>query len=242
MDHSSRGCKFPRKFNYRRTLIIGIGLCTLLFLLSGCSKKLSSEINDLEPKLYLQVPTIECPLDKDQDGISDLKDIVAGGKEEVRRRPRYRDAYYAGGFPPENEGVCTDVIWRALRQAGYDLKAMVDEDIRQNISLYPRVDGERDPNIDFRRVQNLRIFFQRHGQELTTQIIPNDVDNLSQWQPGDIVTFALPHEHIAIISDRRRPDGVPFILHNGGPVASEEDRLLTWKSPITGHYRFPKFE
>lgn len=247
MYQSSRGCKLPRKFNYGRILIIGI-ISVLLLLFSGCGKNLSLEMKQPEPKLqpepefYLQVPTIECLLDKDQDGITDLKDIVAGGKEEVQRRPRYRDAYYAGGYPPENEGVCTDVIWRALHHAGYDLKAMIDDDIRQNAALYPRVNEGRDSNIDFRRVQNLRVFFQRHGQELTTEVIPNDVDNLSQWQPGDIVTFALPHEHIAIISDLRRPDGVPFILHNGGPVASEEDRLLTWPSPITGHYRFPKFD
>lgn len=233
-----RGGKLPKKSGYRSALIVG----ALLLLCTGCSKDSAPEIKRLEPILYLQVPTIECPVDKDQDGISDLEDIVAGGKEEVRKRPRYRDAYYAGGYPPENEGVCTDVIWRALHHAGYDLKAMIDEDIRQNTSLYPRVDEGRDANIDFRRVQNLKVFFQRHGQELTTEVIANDVDNLSQWQPGDIVTFALPHEHIAIISDRRRPDGIPFILHNGGPVASEEDRLLSWPSPITGHYRFPKFD
>ncbi|AGA69170.1 hypothetical protein Desdi_1681 [Desulfitobacterium dichloroeliminans LMG P-21439] len=227
---------------YRKSLVLGATLSIFTILISsGCSRDSSNEIKYLEPQLYIQVPTIECPVDIDLDGINDLKDIVKGAKDEVSRRPRYRDNYYAGGYPPRNEGVCTDVIWRAFKDAGYDLKENVDEDIQQNISLYPRVDGVREPNIDFRRVQNLFVYFQRYGQALTTKVIPGDVDNLTEWQPGDIVTFGDPYEHIAIISDRRRPDGVPYLLHNGGPVASEEDRLLSWQSPITGHFRFPKF-
>lgn len=241
MYHSTRRSRLLKKLKLGIFLILGVGLCVILLSISGSNKEFSYEIEFLEPMLYLQVPTIDCPVDKDQDGINDLKDILAGAKNEVRRGPHYRDQYYAGGYPPEDEGVCTDVIWRAFRDAGYDLKGMVDKDIRQNTSLYPRVDGERDSNIDFRRVQNLLVFFQRYGQKLTTEIIPGDVENLSQWQPGDIVTFAEPYEHIAIISDRRRQDGVPYLLHNGGPVASEENRLLNWKSPITGHFRFPKF-
>ena len=36
--------------------------------------------------------------------------------------------------------------------------------------------------------------------------------NLYQWQAGDIVTYDYPHEHIAIVSDKRGKDGVPYIL------------------------------
>ena len=226
---------------WRRKIILYF-IVVLSLILSGCGKEPSLVKNYVYSQPTLEIPSIECPIDKDQDGIDDLKDIVEGAKAEVARKPVYKDGYYAGGYPPETEGVCTDVIWRAFRDAGYDLKAMIDEDIKENMELYPRVEGKSDPNIDFRRVQNLMVFFERHGQVLTTEVIPGDVENLSQWQPGDIVTFALPLEHIAIISDRRRPDGVPFILHNSGPVASEEDRLLSWRTPITGHYRFPRFD
>jgi len=55
------------------------------------------------------------------------------------------------------------------------------------------------------------------------------------------VTFSNPYEHIAIVSDKRRPDGVPYIIHNSGPTPRESDDLLDWPSPITGHYRFPQF-
>ena len=189
----------------------------------------------------LRIPNISCPSDRDNDGVNDLQDIVNGARVEVNRKPQYRSAYYQGGFPPDNEGVCTDVVWRAMRDAGYDLKALVDKDIRENPSKYPRVAGNPDPNIDFRRVPNLIVFFRRYGTELTKDIKPGDVENLYQWQAGDIVTFDYPHEHIAIISDKRRKDGVPYILHNAGSTASETDQLQSWPSKITGHFRFPKF-
>jgi uncharacterized protein YijF (DUF1287 family) len=189
----------------------------------------------------VHIPEITCPIDKDNDGINDLKDIVAGAKAEVMRKPQYRSAYYQGGYPPATEGVCTDLVWRAMRDAGYDLKVLVDKDIRENLSRYYRVGGKPDPNIDFRRVQNLIIFFRNYGKELTREIIPGDVDNLSQWQAGDIVTYDYPHEHIAIVSNKRNNNGVPFILHNAGPTASETDQLQSWPSKITGHFRFPRF-
>lgn len=189
----------------------------------------------------VRITQITCPIDKDGDGVDDLRDIVAGAKEEVKRKPKYHSAYYQGGDPPATEGVCTDVVWRAFRDAGYNLKELADKDIRENLSQYPRVAGTPDPNIDFRRVPNLLVFFRRNGLELTKEIRPGDVDNLYLWQAGDIVTFDYPNEHIAIISDKRRPDGVPYLLHNAGPTASETDQLLSWPSSITGHFRFPRF-
>lgn len=192
-------------------------------------------------KKAVNIPQIPCPIDKDGDGVDDLKDIVEGAKKEVMRKPHYRSVYYQGGYPPDNEGVCTDVIWRAFQNAGYNLKELIDKDIRENTSHYPRVEGKPDPNIDFRRVQNIVVFLRRHGLELTTEVVPGDADNLYLWQPGDIVTFDYPYEHIAIISDKRRADGVPYLIHNAGPTASETDRLLSWPSSITGHFRFPPF-
>lgn len=188
----------------------------------------------------LEVPGIEFTHDQDGDGLNDLRDFVQGAKDEVKRVPRYRSDYYDGGYPPSNEGVCTDVIWRAFRDAGYDLKTLVDKDIRENLSEYWRVEGRPEPNIDFRRVPNLDVFFKRYAQVLTTAVVPGDVENLKEWQPGDIVVWDRPIEHIGIISDRRRKDGVPYVLHNAGPVASEADILQTWRSKLIGHYRFPK--
>lgn len=134
--------------------------------------------------------------------------------------------------------MCTDVIWRAFKHAGYDLKAMMDKDIDANRAAYPHV-KTRDANIDFRRVPNQLVFFKRHGLSLTTTIIPGDKKNLAQWQPGDIVTFKNPN-HIAILSDKRNARGIPLLIHNQSPVASEGDDFMNWYGlGCTGHFRFP---
>lgn len=188
-------------------------------------------------------PRCEIPLqisahDQNDNEIPDALDFVAGARQEVKDRTRYDGSYYQQGYPPEGRGACTDVIWRAFRRAGYDLRAMVDEDIQAVPAAYGPTGQNPDSCIDYRRVQNLQVFFQRHGQVLTTEIKPGDKDNLTNWQPGDIVVFARPQEHIALISDKRRRDGVPLIIHNAGPWASEVDYLQDWPTEIIYHFRF----
>lgn len=191
------------------------------------------------PAQPVDVPRIAARVDRDADGVLDADDLVAGARQEALRKTKYSAAYYAGGYPPEGEGACTDVVWRAFRAAGYDLKAMIDADIRANPQAYPGVRGGRpDPNIDFRRVSNLVAFFRRHAISLTTDVRPGDADNLKEWQGGDIVVYAPPLEHIGIVSDRRRPDGVPLLIHNAGPHAVEADALTSWPTRITYHFRY----
>ena len=178
------------------------------------------------------IETVISKTDYDNDGIDDYTDILQGAKLEVENKPTYKSAYYSGGYPPENEGVCTDVIWRALKNAGYSLKDMVDEDIKNNVDEYQRVDGKPDTNIDFRRVPNLKVYFERNQIILTT-----DLSKIAEWQPGDIVVFG--SSHIGIISDKRNKKGIPYLLHNGGQPLREEDILELYNqyNPITGHYR-----
>lgn len=213
-------------------------------VIAGPANKLEQAIrsapqNIRQPRA-LSVPRIPAGYDKDGDGIDDLDDLVLGARAEARRKPAYKSAYYKGGYPPKDEGVCTDVIWRAFEDAGYDLKALLDRDVAANTNAYPRVDGKPDPNIDFRRVPNLVSYFERHAAKLTTEVIPGDEHNLALWQGGDIVVYAKPYPHIGIVSDRRRADGVPLLIHNAGPHATEADQLLSWPSPITHHFRFPR--
>jgi len=169
--------------------------------------------------------------DFDSDGIDDYTDILKGAKIEANNKPKYKSAYYNGGYPPEDEGVCTDVIWRALKNAGYNLKELVDNDIKENRKLYTSID-KVDSNIDFRRVRNLKVFFDNNYTVLT-----NDPYDIAQWMPGDIVIFGTTH--IAIISDRRNKEGIPYIIHNASQPNRDEDALLYWYSSrgITGHYR-----
>lgn len=196
---------------------------------------------DVEMEKTLVVQKIIIESDKDEDGILDLEDIVNGARMEVKNKPIYRSQYYKGGYPPEHEGVCTDVILRSFKNAGYNLKEMIDNDIRAYTGDYSRVQGKPDPNIDFRRVPNQLVFFNKYATKITNELKPNDAENLKQWQGGDIVVFRKP-DHIAIVSDLRRNDGVPFIIHNSGPYAKEEDDLEMWMDDdgIIGHFRFPK--
>lgn len=194
------------------------------------------------PTARVVVPQVYSDSDNDNDGILDAVEFVNGARDEAINRTAYSGAYYAGGYPPEGEGACTDVIWRAFRQAGYDLKTLVDEDIRLHPEAYPRVNGQPDPNIDFRRVSNLVVFLERYATSLTTSLRSGNTENLANWQGGDIVVYAPPLEHIAIVSDRRRNDGVPLLIHNCGPYASEEDRIDSWPTRITHHFRFPAQE
>ena len=56
-----------------------------------------------------------------------------GARKDAEIHPRYNGAYYDGGYPPDDIGVCTDVIWRAFKNAGYNLKDMVDNDISKRL-------------------------------------------------------------------------------------------------------------
>lgn len=209
-------------------------------LISYVVQKIANSILEIAPVKKVEVPKIAVNSDKDNDGVLDLDDIVQGARKEAVSKTKYKDSYYSGGYPPDNEGVCTDVVWRALKNAGYDFKTMIDEDIKKNAKDYPAVNGKPDPNIDFRRVKNLYVFFSKYADSLTLELKPYDVDNLKEWQGGDIVIFKKPIEHVAIISDKRRPDGVPYVIHNSSTYAKEQDCLQLMMPNIIGHFRFPK--
>ena len=167
-------------------------------------------------------------IDFNNNGIDDYTDILNGAKKDAKNKPRYKSEYYAGGYPPDNIGVCTDVIWRAFKEAGYSLKDMVDTDINNNPEDY-NIDII-DSNIDFRRVVNLRVFFDKYAVTLT-----NDIYKIEEWMPGDIVIFG-NNKHIGIVSDYRNKKGVAFIIHNGGQFNREENYLV--RAKVTKHYRF----
>lgn len=178
------------------------------------------------------IQVIKSDIDYDNDGIDDYTDILEGAKKEAQNHPDYVSKYYAGGYPPDSEGVCTDVIWRALENAGYNFKKMVDDDIQKNLKLYTAI-TKPDPNIDFRRVRNLKIFFDNN-----TLVLTNDINKISEWMPGDIVILGTTH--IGMISDKRNKEGIPYMIHNAGQPNRDEDALKYWNKSrgITGHYRF----
>lgn len=217
------GKKIPLKRIFV-AVIIGFVLILIVFL----------AINMLPKTVYygedFGIERLKSSVDFNLNGIDDYTDIFQGAIIDAENRPKYDGAYVEGGYPDDRVGVCTDVIWRSFKNAGYNLKAMVDKDIAENIDDYPRVGGKPDPNIDFRRVPNLHIFFEKYAISLTTNI--EDIEN---WQPGDIVIFD-NDKHIGIISDKRNKKGITYVIHNGGQLKREEDYL--GRSEVIAHYRF----
>jgi uncharacterized protein len=183
------------------------------------------------------VPPTYSQMDRNNNGIADPIDIVQMARKEVAQRTKYESNYYDGGYPPDDEGVCTDVIWRGLLGANINLKDLMDSDIKENTELYTRVNGTPDPNIDFRRVPNQNVYFQRFAESLTTELIPGDVENLKQWQPGDIVVFLDGYHHVGIVSEKRAKDGTPYLINNNPPFAAEV-KLTSFQTPIAAHYRW----
>ena len=155
--------------------------------------------------------------DKDNDGIDDQTDILNNVRNYIKTNPKYKSKYYATGYPNDEYGVCTDVVAFTLQGAGYDLMNLVNEHIKSNRNLYD-IDVI-DKNIDFRRVQNLKVYLDNNAIVLT-----NDINKIKEWQGGDIVVFK---NHIGIVSDKRNKKGISFIIHHANPYQRyyEEDIL-----------------
>jgi len=166
--------------------------------------------------------------DMDNDGIDDQTDILNSTKEYIKTKPKYKSKYYSDGYPDDEYGVCTDVVSFGLKGAGYDLQSLVNQDIIANPNNYNI--ETIDKNIDFRRVNNLKIYFKNNAKSLTI-----DVNKIDEWQGGDIVIFK---KHIAIISDKRNKHGIPFVIHNANPYQRDyEEDILENRKDIVGHYR-----
>lgn len=159
-------------------------------------------------------------------------------EHDVTYDGRYLRIDYPGGDVPADIGVCTDVVIRSYRALGVDLQVLVHQDMAKDFSAYPskRIWGldKTDRNIDHRRVPNLRVFFERHGQSLPVSHDAKD------YLPGDLLTWKLPNNapHIGIVTDRKHPKtGNPMIVHNIGAGPKLDDMLFLFT--ITGHYRYP---
>ena len=203
------------------TLVLVIGLIYLLYILNIIPHRKYSN-SDFNINTYIS------SIDKDNDGIDDQTDILNNARDYIKTKPKYKSKYYTTGYPDDEYGVCTDVVAFALKDAGYDLMELVNEDIKANKDLY-NIDSI-DKKIDFRRVQNLKIYLDNNAISLTT-----DINKIDKWQGGDIIVFK---KHIGIVSDNRNKKGISFIIHHANPYQKyyEED-ILEYRDDIVGHYR-----
>ncbi|MDD3402955.1 MAG: DUF1287 domain-containing protein [Hespellia sp.] len=207
--------------------VIGLfAICGVLFFVLSRHHNTSTE--RLPDKYDSNIEQVHSTVDKDQDGTDDQVDILEGALDYIASKPKYKSRYYQSGYPDDQYGVCTDVVANALKSAGYDVMELIQEDIQKNPGDYD-ID-EPDINIDFRRVNNLKVYFSHTAISLTT-----DIFDVEEWQGGDIVIFK---NHIGIVSDRRNENGVSYVIHHNDPyqTAYEQDILET-RDDIVGHYR-----
>jgi len=192
--------------------------------------------------------------DEDEDGISDQKDIMLGAEKQLENPAKnifleHRETnYYQGGDPPEGLASTEDIIARAFLGAGFSLRDLVYEDIKENFDQYPLKEiwnrSFCDPDIDYRRIQNLEIFFKRNAKVLNILFNASDEQNLNSWLPGDVVFFDMDRDgysdNVGIISDNTTRDGVPKVIYNYIEPGYTVEKNILKEKIITGHYRFPK--
>lgn len=204
-------------------IIISVILVALLYFFNTIPHKQYSN-SDFNIETYIS------SVDKDNDGIDDQTDILNNVRTYIAKKPKYKSKYYETGYPDDEYGVCTDVVANGLKDAGYDLKELVNEDIINNKEKYNI--EVIDKNIDFRRVRNLDVYLKNNSISLT-----KDLSQIEEWQGGDIIVFK---DHIGIISDKRNRKGIPFLIHHANPmqINYEENVLeLYGQEYIIGHYR-----
>ncbi|MEM6625670.1 MAG: DUF1287 domain-containing protein [Pseudomonadota bacterium] len=163
--------------------------------------------------------------------------LAHAAEARLSKRVVYDPAYialdYPGGDPPDDRGVCTDVVVRAYRGVGVDLQRSVHEDMTDHFSDYPAFWGlsRPDANIDHRRVPNLETYFSRQGALLGANVPEDDL------QPGDIVSWRVDRlPHIAVASSRRGGAGRVRFVHNIGAGPQLDACYDAW--PRTGVFRY----
>ena len=192
--------------------------------------------------------------DKNQNGSVDAVDILRGAKKQLEIKAKNifiegsgESNYYKGGDPPQEWALNTDIIARSFKEAGFDLRIIINTDIKNNIAKYPLKaiwnQSVPDIDIDYRRIQNMEVFFKRNTGSLNVRIDPTNEANLNTWVPGDVVLFDMDGDgytdNIGIISDSTARDGTPKVIYNYiDPGYTTEANILSSKI-ITGHYRYP---
>jgi len=254
--------RHKKRLNIRHLLIIILLLLIAIAVIINVNKfsfkkeyEPSTALSDLLPRYRLiDMDNIPITGDADNDGINDQKDIMQGAKDQLNNPARTirveegENNYFKNGNPPEDLAIPSDIIARAFLEAGFSLKDLVYEDIGNNFDEYPikEIWGRSfcDPNIDYRRIQNLEIFFKRNAKVLDIFFNALDEGNLISWLPGDVVFFDMDGDGFSdndgIICDNTTRSGVPKVVYNYiDPGYTVENDILK-EETITGHYRFPK--
>jgi uncharacterized protein YijF (DUF1287 family) len=254
--------KYRKRFNIKHLLIIILFLLIVIAVIISINEfsfkteyEPGTALADELPRYRLiDMDNTGITGDADNDGVNDQKDIMLGAKKQLEKPAKNiflekgETNYYQGGDPPEDLADCTDIIARAFMEAGFNLRELVYEDIKDNFNQYPlrEIWGQTvcDPDIDYRRIQNLEIFFKRNARAFDILFNDSNNDNLNQWLPGDVIFFDMNRDgysdNVGIISNNTTRDGVPKVVYNYIDPGYTVERNILKEKVITGHYRFPK--
>lgn len=181
--------------------------------------------------------------DVDQDGIPDSLDLLMGAQKTVLNGANYGGGYrripYPNGDIPREDGVCTDVVVRAVRNAGVDIQSELQKDIKRKLRAYPMI-KKRNPNIDHRRVKTLLPYFKRQWTAHTTEFD----DPKDPLRPGDIIFMdTFPNrsgpDHIGVLSNNRGKSGQLLVINNWTNGFKTQEMDLLSFVPVTHRFRLP---
>jgi len=161
----------------------------------------------------------------------DVDKFITSARTQVGQTLTYNPEYVKLAFPMGDlnitKGVCTDVVVRAMRGVGIDLQERIYNHKKAHLELYKNLYASNKINtsIDHRRVKNIQAYLRARGYRVK-----------DAFKPGDIVVWKVSGlDHIGICSDKINSDGEPYIVHNIGSGAQEEDVLRTYQ--IVEHFR-----
>ncbi len=251
-----------RRFNIRHFLLIIVVLVILIAIIVSINRFSFKEEYQPPTALAGELPRFRLIdmdstgiySDEDGDGTDDQEDILLGAKKQLEDPAgnvfleEEESNYYEGGDPPQHLANCADIVARAFLDAGFSIRDLVDEDIMGNFGEYPLREiwnqTAGDPNIDYRRIQNLEVFFTRNARILGIYFSASNEEILFLWLPGDIVFFDMDDDgfsdNIGIISDKTTRDGIPKVIYNYIEPGHTVEKDILREEAVTGHYRFPK--
>ena len=159
--------------------------------------------------------------DQDYDGIFDLLDIHRGAVKATLNGAEYQEGYERLSYPlgdvSRKIGVCTDVVVRAFRNAGWDLQKLVYEDMKKRPKAYGLKGKKPNRHIDHRRVRRLNVYFKKHYHSLPISFDPKQRGN-EAWLPGDLIFMDTLGKgrptHVGLVSDKVGWNGQPLIINN----------------------------
>ncbi len=177
------------------------------------------------------------------------KKILNGAKSQLRHPSLYTSSAssiirlsYPMGDISENEAVCTDIVIRALRNAGIDLQALIHEDALFNPERYKGHIQKINYHIDHRRTRNLQVYFGSHAMDLIGE---GKFPRIKTIKSGDIVVMdtginnGTIFDHIGIVDDRLDSKGNYKVINIWTTGCRTDSMSLIGNSypEIAGHFR-----